>query len=180
MATTRAPRANRAIAPGPSARPDDGRQAVAGVMASYHRCRRVLHPDVPGSVPPLSDPSGAIDVVHLDVPADVRYLRLLRVSAAAASAEMVLDLQRLDDLRLAIDELAAAVIATARPGSRLRVSIRAAPRTVVLQGRTSVDGALPALSDVGEMLVATVCRSHGIRREGDEVVFDLEMDTGAV
>lgn len=108
----------------------------------------------------------------------MRSLRLLRVSAAAASAEVLDDYRRLDDLRLAIDELAVAVIRAAPPGERLHVMVRAEADGVHLEGRVRADGDVPALSDVGEMLVATVSRSHHLGRDGADLVFELVIEPG--
>lgn len=124
---------------------------------------------------PFEDPSS---VVGLTVPADVRFLQVLRVSVATAALELEPTLERLDDLRLAIDELAASVIEAVAPDRRLQVRLALAPTGVRVRGSVEADGALPTLSEVGVMLLSSVCRDHRLEREGSAVVFEFTMDVG--
>ena len=86
------------------------------------------------------------------------------------------DLQRVDDLRLAVDELAAAAIAASPPGARLHVEIRASKASIGVRGRVQADGAAPTLSRVGRMLVTSIGRAHHRELEDGEIVFDLVVD----
>lgn len=113
------------------------------------------------------------DRVHLDVPADTRFLQVLRVAAATASIEVLHDFRAVDDLRLAVDELAAAAIAAAHPDARLAVELWAANATLRVRGRVRADGEAPELSDIGQLLVASATRSYRLARDGDDVVFEL-------
>lgn len=63
--------------------------------------------------------------VVLDVPADPRSLRLLRLAAADAAASLELDLDRIETARLVVDELASVVIGALQgvPNARLRVCV---------------------------------------------------------
>lgn len=112
-------------------------------------------------------------VIRVDVPAEGQSLQFLRVAAAAACADVIDDLDRLDDVRLAVDELAVGVIRAAPPGRRLQVTIETSPGTLAIRGRVEADGEVPQLSDVGAMLVSSICRSYRLTREADELVFEL-------
>lgn len=112
-------------------------------------------------------------VVRVDVPADDRFLQFLRVAAAAACTDVIDDLDRLDDIRLAVDELAVGVIRAAPPGNRLLLTIESARTTLTITGRVSASGATPRLSDVGAMLVSGTCRSYRLAREHGEPMFEL-------
>lgn len=114
--------------------------------------------------------------MRLDLPADTSFLHVLRVSAVAAFDHVITDVRRLDDLRLAVDELAVASVAAAPPNSRLTVEMWSEPGAIRLVGRVPADGEVPALSTVGAMLVSTISRSHQLAREDDELVFELVMD----
>lgn len=112
-------------------------------------------------------------VVRVDVPADDQFLQFLRVSAAAACADVIEDLDRLDDVRLAVDELAVGVIRAAPPGRRLLVTIETSPAALTITGRVAADDRAPWLSDVGAMLVSSISKSYRLAREDDELVFEL-------
>lgn len=112
-------------------------------------------------------------VVRVDVPADDRFLQFLRVAATAACTDVIDDLDRLDDIRLAVDELAVGVIRAAPPGHRLLLTVESAPTALTITGRVAARGATPRLSDVGAMLVSGTCRSYRVAREDGEPMFEL-------
>lgn len=114
-------------------------------------------------------------VVRFDVPAEVRFLHLLRVSVATAAMELEPGMERLDDLRLAVDELATAVIRGAPAHARLAITVELEPRLVAVRGRCPAQGETPTLSEVGGMLLSTVCCEHRLDREGAEFVFSMSM-----
>lgn len=116
--------------------------------------------------------------MRIDVPAHARFLHVLRVAAASASIEVLDDFRAVDDLRLAIDELAAAALETAHADARLEVELWAEGRTLHVRGRVAADGQAPSLSDIGRLLVASVTRSHRLEREGEAVVFELAVGPG--
>lgn len=118
-------------------------------------------------------PDHPSSVVRVDVPADEQFLQFLRVSAAAACTDLVHDLDQLDDIRLAVDELAVGLIRAAPPGQRLLVTIETAPTALTITGRVAANGASPVLSDVGTMLVSSISRSYRLAREDDDLMFEL-------
>ena len=127
----------------------------------------------------LTDSPDPTARVAIDVPADPRFLQVLRVAAAAASLEVIDDFQRIDDLRLAIDELSAAAIDSAHRDARIDVEIWADGDAVRVRGRVRAreGDAAPALSDIGQLLVASVSRSYRLDRDGEDVVFELVLGT---
>ncbi len=60
------------------------------------------------------------DRVELVVPAQAAYLAVLRTASAGMGARLDLDLDQIEDLRIAVDEAAALVISGAQEGDRLR------------------------------------------------------------
>lgn len=91
------------------------------------------------------DRVGVDDVVVVDAPARPRSLRLLRLAVADAAAEMDLDIDGVDSARIAVDELAALLLATGR-WSRLVVSIRCGDGRLDVSGE--VQGPLDAIEPV--------------------------------
>lgn len=117
------------------------------------------------------------NAIELDVPADDRYLQVLRVTAAAVAAGLFDEIDRLDDVRLAIDELAVAVIRAADPGERLHVVLQAADDRLVVSGRVAADDEVPRLSPVGQTLLATICDTYRLAREDGDLLFEMAIKT---
>ena len=117
--------------------------------------------------------------IRLEVPARAAFLRLLRLTAAAAVADAAIPLERVDDVRLAVDELAASVIAATPPGETLRVDIEARPGELSVEGRVRAGPRAPALSTVGRQLLATTCREHQLGRDRGDLVFRVAVDLAA-
>lgn len=72
---------------------------------------------------PPAPENGAADAradVELRVPADSAYLSVLRTTTAALAARLDFTLDDIEDLRIAVDEACALLLAGARPGDRLR------------------------------------------------------------
>lgn len=63
------------------------------------------------------------DAVVVDVPAQPRSLRLLRLAAANAATELDLDIDGVESARIAVDELASLLLATGE-WTRLVVTLR--------------------------------------------------------
>ncbi len=108
---------------------------------------------------------------RLIVPSDVASLRVIRVTAAAAASDVIEDIERLDSLRLAVDELAVALIEAARTGSSFELEVRCRSDEVRVRGRADGDGVAPYLSDVGATLVASGTTRYALMDDGDTIGF---------
>ena len=101
--------------------------------------------------------------LELDVPADVRCLRAVRLMAVDAGARAGLDCDEVDDLRLAVDELCFAVVRTVHAevesGERVVVRFRIGERRVSVHGvaRLGTDRVELGLSRFAASILATVC-----------------------
>jgi serine/threonine-protein kinase RsbW len=62
----------------------------------------------------MADESGhgtrVAEVVRLSVPGSLEYVRVVRLTAAAVAARVGFDVEEIEDLRVAVDELASVVI----------------------------------------------------------------------
>lgn len=85
------------------------------------------------------------DAVVVDVPAQPRSLRLLRLAAANAATELDLDIDGVESARIAVDELASLLLATG-DWTRLVVTLRT--DAACLDVRGEVLGARGAVSEV--------------------------------
>lgn len=72
--------------------------------------------------------------IRLTVPADVRYLRLARVAAAAVAADLEFSVEDIDDVRVAVDELSAILIEDAADGAELEICFAVSGAELAVEG----------------------------------------------
>jgi serine/threonine-protein kinase RsbW len=72
----------------------------------------------------VNRPLDGTPYVDVDFPADARFLVMARVTVAAMAAELEFDLEAIDDLRIAVDELCVALLPDAGEDS-CRIHLRA-------------------------------------------------------
>ncbi|MFI7605833.1 anti-sigma regulatory factor [Micromonospora sp. NPDC049366] len=88
------------------------------------------------------------DIVHLTVPADGGYLSVLRTATAGLAARLQFALDEIEDLRIAVDEACAMLLAIATPAAELqcRFSVTEDALTVEVTVPTVPGAKLPAES----------------------------------
>jgi serine/threonine-protein kinase RsbW len=91
---------------------------------------------------PMKDESGqsgtrVAEVVRLSVPGSLEYVRVVRLTAAAVAARLGFDVEEIEDLRVAVDELASVVI-EAGDGAELSLSFSNLGDRFVVEGRAAV------------------------------------------
>ncbi|WP_433529751.1 anti-sigma regulatory factor [Micromonospora sp. CA-263727] len=88
------------------------------------------------------------DVVHLTVPADGGYLGVLRTATAGLAARLQFALDEIEDLRIAVDEACAMLLAIAPRGAELdcRFAVTEDALTVEVTVPTVPGARLPAES----------------------------------
>ncbi|GGK01366.1 anti-sigma regulatory factor [Pilimelia anulata] len=86
------------------------------------------------------------DLVLLTVPADVGYLGVLRTATAGLAARLHFALDEIEDLRIAVDEACAMLLAIAAPGAELecQFAVSEDALTVAVSARTRSGSSLPA------------------------------------
>lgn len=109
-------------------------------------------------------------VIVLQLPADPSLLRVARVTVASAAAELPFTLEAVEDLRIAVDELAAVVIEGCGPSDQLVVEVRVGRDEVAVSGRIEA-GALPELHPVARDLLAMVAPGHELASGDGHRVF---------
>lgn len=95
------------------------------------------------------------DATRLEVPADSAYLRVVRLTASAVGAVVGFDVARIEDLRIAVDELVGALIGAAAPGAAVVVTFRPGPDRLAITGTAPGDGPV-ALESIAEQVVRAV------------------------
>ena len=101
--------------------------------------------------------------VELRIPARPQYLRLARLTAAGFASDLGFDVETLEDLRVAIDELCAVCIADAGPGTTLTLSYGVDGGAVHVDGRVNLPGAQPpVVHPVARDLLGMMADDYGI------------------
>lgn len=109
--------------------------------------------------------------VVLELPADPKLLRVARVTVASVAAELPLTLQDVEDLRVAVDELAAVVIEGCDATAVLRLEISVDEDALEVRGRVAGAGPLPALHPVAADLLGFVAPGHELADDGTDRTF---------
>ncbi|MEU5912495.1 ATP-binding protein [Micromonospora sp. NPDC047527] len=109
------------------------------------------------------------DVVHLTVPADGGYLGVLRTATAGLAARLQFALDEIEDLRIAVDEACAMLLAIATRDAELecRFSVTDDALTVEVTVPTVRDATLPAESSFAwKVLTALTTSASATAAEG--------------
>ena len=115
--------------------------------------------NTPSSGAPATPPTGPSDErVHLSVPAELGYVRLIRLAAAAYGAGLGLDVDELEDFRIAVNELASLLIEVA-DGPHLDVELRHADSHIHVVGRCVAESA-PVADPITAQILDAVTASH--------------------
>ena len=105
--------------------------------------------------------------IRLAIPADVRYLRLARVTAAAIAADLDFTVQDVDDVRVAVDELASLLIEDAAPGAELEICFDITGSDLSAEGRlTGGFVGTPKMHPVAAELLALVVDQYDVSVNG--------------
>ncbi|MDZ7674290.1 MAG: hypothetical protein U5K30_04385 [Acidimicrobiales bacterium] len=116
------------------------------------------------------------NTIVVTVPADTVYLRHLRVVAATVADDAGFDVERIESLRVSIDELCALAMADAADGATLTLTLGATDTAVELQGRCGPVTADPVIDPIAVQLLAAGASHHELHRDGDDCVFLLRAD----
>ncbi|MGA7689590.1 MAG: anti-sigma regulatory factor [Jiangellales bacterium] len=91
---------------------------------------------------------GVDDVVRLAIPASTAYVGVARSLAAGIATRLDLDLDHVEDLRLAVSEACAVLLPDATPGATLDLVVQVAEAGLVVELSTATSGApMPAAPD---------------------------------
>ena len=107
------------------------------------------------------------EVVRLTVPAALEYVRIVRLTASGVANKLGFDVDELENLRVAVDELASLILDVAE-GGNLEVDFVARGEELLIEGR------VPARD--GEMVVAENLTEQILKAVIDE--YELHVDDG--
>lgn len=116
--------------------------------------------------------------VELRIPADPRLLRVARVTAAALASDLPFTLQDIEDLRVAVDELAAVAIDGVAAETLLELRFEVDDAELRVAGRVAGAGEPVDLHPVAVDLLGLVADGHHIGADGADRVFSFTKRSG--
>ena len=118
--------------------------------------------------------SGSHDgAVTLTIPGHAVYLRLARLAAADTGARAGLSVGDLEDLRIAVDELAYALIGSDNGNAPLTLQYLAGEGVVEIEGACAVNGGSPTLTELASTIVSAIADEHALHDDGSTRRFRL-------
>lgn len=94
-----------------------------------------------------------IGPVELTVPARSEHLRVLRLVSSSVASSLELDIDQLDDLRIAIDELCSLLIEHAPPEAALRLILVGRVRRLEAAGSIVGGGASAEVDPISKLIL---------------------------
>ncbi len=91
--------------------------------------------------------------VDLTVPASSAHLRILRLVSSSLGASLGLDVDQLDDLRIAVDELCSLLIEHAPAGVSMRVTMTTAHDHLVVEGALLSESPVASIDPVSQLIL---------------------------
>lgn len=109
----------------------------------------------------------------LVLPPDPDLLRVVRLVASGLASLTALDLDSVEEIRVAADELVATLI-QASSGGPVTVQFALTPAGVTITGTTTTDGSPFDLDPLTDRILNEVATSHEWHAEGDQVRGQIE------
>jgi len=90
------------------------------------------------------------ETIRLSVPAALEYVRILRLTASGVASRLGFDVEEIEDLRVAVDELASLVVEAAG-GGELTVHFAVRDGALHIEGEATPPGDAPAEAGVDDL-----------------------------
>ena len=105
----------------------------------------------------------ADEVVRLSVPASLEHIRIVRLTASGVASRLGFDVDDIENLRIAVDELTSTVI-DATAGGVLDVTFSSGAGELRIDGRAPMTpGADLALDELSGQILNAVCDKYEVR-----------------
>src|ERR1700674_5633867 len=108
--------------------------------------------------------------VELRIPADPLYVRIARLTAGDMGGRVGFSVDELDDIRLAVDEVCATLIAAG--GQRLELRMQGRDRALIIEGRVPEAIWVTAPTDLSAMLLRALVDSCVFTSRNSELSFE--------
>lgn len=118
-----------------------------------------------------SEKSPDIDIVRIIVPAALEYMRIVRLTASGIASRLGFDVDEIENLRVAVDELASTVV-DASSGGELEISFATVNGQLHIDGCVSVTpGREIALDELSTQILNAVSNEYDLRVDHDTARF---------
>jgi serine/threonine-protein kinase RsbW len=103
------------------------------------------------------------EVVRLSVPAALEYVRIVRLTASGVASRLGLDVDEIENLRVAVDELASTVVDASADGD-LEISFSSGDGELRIEGRAPVaSGGDVGIDQLSAQILNAVCDKYELR-----------------
>jgi serine/threonine-protein kinase RsbW len=103
------------------------------------------------------------DTIRLSVPARLEYLRIVRLTTSGVASRLGFDVDEIENLRVAIDDLTSMVVESAAPGT-LDLSFCVRGNELHIEGNAPVAPGVDAtIDELTEQILKAVTDDYGFR-----------------
>jgi anti-sigma regulatory factor (Ser/Thr protein kinase) len=114
---------------------------------------------------------GSGDEVTLAIPASLEFIRIVRLTASGLASRLGFDVEEIDNLRIAVDELAGAVVDASSSG-KLEVTFSDGDGELRIEGHSpAAPGRGVGIDDLTAQILNSVCDKYELRVDGDSARF---------
>ena len=118
--------------------------------------------------------------VRLEVPADPRFLTLVRLAAAGMAAQTGLTVEEVDDLKIAVDEACAVLLQPADPAAVVEVSFQEEPHRIQVEAKREMSDGPDRIDDMVRTILEATTDEHEFVRANGVSSFRLTKLVGSV
>jgi serine/threonine-protein kinase RsbW len=118
--------------------------------------------------------AGEERIVRVQLPVDSRYIRVARLVAAGLASTAGFDVDAVDDFRIAVDELCAALLEVGDSNASVELMFSVSDGEVQVDGRTATPGTASFDSDrldLSRQILDVACDTYTLSMDGTYAVF---------
>src|SRR5262245_30849545 len=117
------------------------------------------------------EPESRENVVRLSVPASLEYVRIIRLTGSGVASRLGFDVEEIENLRVAIDELASMAIEAA-DGGLLDIAFQSTENELRIEGRAPAKaGAEVGIDALTGQILKAVIDDYELRTDSGNVCF---------
>ncbi len=113
------------------------------------------------------------EVVRLTVPAALEYVRIVRLTASGIASRLGLDVDEIENMRVAVDELASTVVDAA--SGDLEIAFSNVAGALRIEGRAPTDEAEISVDDLSSQILHAVCDEYELRIADGSATFTCSL-----